>query len=678
MAEVLGVVASGISIAGLAIQIASSVQQILDFWASMKGAPTDIQTLLEELDLLAEILSTVDGNTDNDETSPRQNTTLKAAQYCQNAASCIDAVVKDLSDGFAMPRGRRHWTAVKAVLKDKKMVKCLQRLERAKTMLSLAQQCYAQSQIRALQEFQRQKLQAIENLLKVPVSQCNVAHIAGHEASTSKSTNAAVASNIRGSHTTKKQAENVTYWLPLGTLIVRSRQSDQGQVDADEEDVKRRDYEFRPRPWIFRRGFSIFATQLYGLWQYSFRSYRIITMQDPIYAACVSGDLGSVQRLCSQGKASPFDRTSSGWTLLHVAAALADAKLCQWLIGQGLDGTLSGKLEGLPEYGALFQMGLTPLHVIANCSGRLSYTSSTHLDCTLNTIIASHHRDVPDRHLYQADILDTFRVLIEQGQSDPMAIDIHGNSALHLYTGSWNDFHYLLNQGNYHVDIIQLADHGLSLAQHHAQWAWPTSSRIATFAFEQEKLLEAQYHSPQNPRALPKSSEISILQGAVRFMIQHYDGTRSSVEYAISLVRQLISSGIDLHGVIYHPRLETEFTAIDLITMMTLLTGPHDTEENMQEAEARLIPCFKLWLNILRDANIDVKRYLSEEERLASSKKQRDAWSSTVFGCQYRADWHVSLNEDEQDFSISIKYVRREKAIPMVESSIPGGWVEDI
>ena len=174
------------------------------------------------------------------------------------------------------------------------------------------------SQIRALQEFQRQKFQAIENLLKAPVSQYTVTQIVGPEDPTSKSTNAAVASHIRGSYTKKKQAENVTYWLPLGTLIVRSRQSGQGQADADEEDVKRRDYEFRPQPWIFRRGFSIFATQLYGLWQYSFRSYRIITMQDPIYAACVSGDLGSVQRLCSQGKASPFDRTSSGWTLLHV------------------------------------------------------------------------------------------------------------------------------------------------------------------------------------------------------------------------------------------------------------------------------------------------------------------------------------------------------------------------
>ncbi|MCJ1387875.1 hypothetical protein MMC18_000718 [Xylographa bjoerkii] len=295
MAEVLGVVASGISIAGLAIQITTSIQQILDFWSSIKGAPTEIQNLLEELDLLAEILSTVDDNSDNDENPPRQAAAVKATRYCQNAASCIDAVVKDLSKGFEMPRGRRHWTAVKAVLKDKTMSKSLQRLERAKTMLSLAQQCYTQAQIRALEEFQRQKFQAIENLLTVPASQYTITTIASRQGSTSKSANAAVTSSINRTHIRDKRTENVTYWLPLGTLTVRSKPSGQGQVDTNEGDVK----------------------------------------------------------------------TSDGWTLLHVAAAFADAKLCQWLIGQGLDGTASAKLEGpyrmgdrtMPLILQIFEMG---------------------------------------------------------------------------------------------------------------------------------------------------------------------------------------------------------------------------------------------------------------------------------------------------------------------------------
>ena len=94
------------------------------------------------------------------------------------------------------------------------------------------------------------------------------------------------------------------------------------------------------------------------------------------------------------------------------------------------------------------------------------------------------------------------------------------------------------------------------------------------------------------------------------------------------------------------------------------------------EAEAKIGPRFKLWLNTLRDVSIDVKRYLCEEERLASSRKERDVWSSTSSGCMYRAEWHVSLEEIEQNYSVSIKYVRQEKTIPKVNCSIPGGWVE--
>ncbi|MCJ1399660.1 hypothetical protein MMC11_002862 [Xylographa trunciseda] len=693
MAEVLGVVASGISIAGLAIQIASSIQQILDFWSSIKGAPTDLQNLLEELGLLAEILSTVDDDTDNDETSPRQNAAVKAARYCQNAASCIEAVVRDLSEGLAVPRGRRHWTAIKTVLKDKKMSKCLQRLERAKTMLSLAQQCYTQSQITALKEFQRQKFQAIEDLYAAPTSQYNVTTITECGNSRSRSPNVAAIIGIRDTHIRDKPAEDVTYWLPLGTLTVRSRQSGQNEVDAEQGDVKHKDFEFRPRPWIFRRGFSIFSTQLYGLWQYSFRSYRIITMADPIYAACVEGDLGRVQRLCSQCRASPFDRTSDGWTLLHVAAALADAKLCRWLIGQGLDGNVCGRLDGAYPIGdgtmsdirQIYPSGSTPLHVAANCSGRLLHYIPEQLDSYLDCIKASHHRDILDNSRYQKDVLDTFRVLIEEGQSDPTVTDAAGASALHACTGTWDDFHYLVNQEHCHVDVTQRSDDGVSLAQHHANWGWPTSARIADYAFEQERLSDANFPSIQNPGRPPRSSRISLLHGAVRLMEQHYDGTEFSVRYAINLIRQLITSGIDLHGLKNWTRhlpnfAATESSAIDVIMQPVEWIVSEGSEAMQLKVAAKTIPCFRLWLKTLSDAHVDVKKYLHEEERLASHKRERNMWYPGGIGnfrYEYRVDWHVSPSEDDQEYSISIEYTSREKAKPISDFNAPGGWVDD-
>ena len=314
----------------------------------------------------------------------------------------------------------------------------------------------------------------------------------------------------------------------------------------------------------------------------------------------------------------------------------------------------------------------------ANCSGRIrSFLLEYESDSYLDTITASRYQDVLGKYRCQRDILDTFRVLVEQGQSDPMATDTYVCSALDLCTGSWDDFNYLVNQEKYHIDVTQLLDQGVSLAEYHARLGWPTSSRIANFAFEREKLLEAQYHRPQIPGTPPKSSKISILHGAVGFMRQHYNDTQSSVRYAISLVRQLILSGIDLHEVVDQKPWIFECTVIDVIVEMLPVYALHDPERVKQVTKAKAVPCFKLWLNILKDADIDVKKYLYEEGRLALSKKERDVWSPSWDSYEGRADWHVLLNEDEQNYSISIYYVYREKAIPIVDSRIPGGWVED-
>ncbi|MCJ1387876.1 hypothetical protein MMC18_000719 [Xylographa bjoerkii] len=292
----------------------------------------------------------------------------------------------------------------------------------------------------------------------------------------------------------------------------------------------------------------------------------------------------------------------------------------------------------------------------------------------MDFMMARHHREILNNSRCQTDILDTFRVLVEEGNSDPMATNVAGDSALHLCTGSWDDFHYLLNQDHCHVDLIQLSHEGVSLAQHHANWAWPTSSRIADFAYEQERLLEEQFYSSQSPWTPSKHDKISMLHGAVRFMRGQYDGTQSSVIYAIKLIKRLIMDGVDLHEIDNLWGGVVEGTAIDIITR-SMINPP--TEENIRLAEAKIIPYLKLWLETLRDANVDVKKYLQEEKILAAQKLERDLWGTTEFDWPCRTDWHVSLNEDEQEYMISVKYVVRERAKPMIDFNTPGAWVED-
>ena len=59
MAEVLGGVASGFSVASLAIQIGDSLSKVINFCESIREAPADNQRLMLELHLLSNIISVI-------------------------------------------------------------------------------------------------------------------------------------------------------------------------------------------------------------------------------------------------------------------------------------------------------------------------------------------------------------------------------------------------------------------------------------------------------------------------------------------------------------------------------------------------------------------------------------------------------------------------------------------
>ena len=139
MAEVLGVVASGISIGSLAIQLASSVQKIIDCWRSMKDAPRNIQSLLEEVKILSHLL--VEFDIDEDKDTLQKATTAKEIELCKAALSDVNDVLAELSLVTEVQRKRRHWAALKVAFSEKRLSKCLSRLERAKSMLTLAHSC---------------------------------------------------------------------------------------------------------------------------------------------------------------------------------------------------------------------------------------------------------------------------------------------------------------------------------------------------------------------------------------------------------------------------------------------------------------------------------------------------------------------------------------------------------
>lgn len=81
------------------------------------------------------------------------------------------------------------------------------------------------------------------------------------------------------------------------------------------------------------------------------------------------------------------------------------------------------------------------------------------------------------------------------------------------------------------------------------------------------------------------------------------------------------------------------------------------------------------WLRALKDAGVDLKEYIREEERLATLHKKNEIWSYLFR--DYRVNWRIEVSENEEDYSVSIEYEVRERIERKEEDHIPGGWIEE-
>ena len=142
MAEAVGVVASGISIALFAIQIIGSIQTIYDFWRSIEGAPEDIGNAIEELWVLAAILKNLPDTSDLNGSSSSLISVSESLQHCRKALDDLHPIVSKLHGGMMRSRRQKQWAIAKTVLGKGAMRDLNDRLERSKSTLGLAVTCY--------------------------------------------------------------------------------------------------------------------------------------------------------------------------------------------------------------------------------------------------------------------------------------------------------------------------------------------------------------------------------------------------------------------------------------------------------------------------------------------------------------------------------------------------------
>ena len=144
MAEVFGIVSGAIGVAGIAVQIIQSVQKLKLFLSKLRFVHAHLEELLDELDLLATLISQSDYPGPSELVGAIERDASTPLACCEKAAKSILAVVDNVQGGFK--RGQKHGTkaSVKFILNEKQIEENLRKLERAKSMLVLAQQCLLQ------------------------------------------------------------------------------------------------------------------------------------------------------------------------------------------------------------------------------------------------------------------------------------------------------------------------------------------------------------------------------------------------------------------------------------------------------------------------------------------------------------------------------------------------------
>ncbi|KAL8923610.1 MAG: hypothetical protein Q9208_004557 [Pyrenodesmia sp. 3 TL-2023] len=555
---------------------------------------------------------------------------MTALDSCKDALESIQEFSTDLENSIKKAkRGLRQWAAVKVSFQERKLKGYLSRLERAKSMLSLAHQVCMQSQIMHMAPQQQQ-----------------------------------------------------SPWKPPEGWAVIMDQSQAHALHSGSKNAIANELSFQPLiNGILRSGFSLLRERSLGAWQYSLRTFSTFTTGDAICQFCVSGDLLGAKRLCSRGIASPYDVTHGGFTLLHIAATYGRADMCQWLLELGVDAGTTASSRATADDGARLML------FDAGAGVRFDVKSGAHW--------------VPDAVQYMdrisqqrpRDYLDTVRVLVENG-ADPMAVDVNGDTPLHLDTGAIEQFHYLLQQECFVTECSQLNFGGDTIAERHARFFWDSGPQRASLAWEHENTRKRGFHSYglERPPPFPVTSKVLLLHETASHL--RYFATRNRRDYdsALALVRKLIGDGVDIHS---RSGEDPDYNKTPL-AQIPRLTGEGDTGPKGLDRESLIIHLiFKSWLGILREGNVDLGHYIREEEKLIQSEGIDRRWQLYEDDpeWEYGVVWAFQHNTEGGSPAISAQYVFRQilqesrelEEVPEPEpepetdfGDVPGAWIENM
>lgn len=278
MAEAFGIAAGAFGVVSLSVQLAESVQKVKGFYENVKNAPPRLANLIEEIEGVSDCVKELEHE--------YQSTGLVASASLQRCIKSSREAV-DYFETFAVglqnrTKKSRITGGLRFALSQDDIERMLGKLERSKSLLTMA---YTQFR----QIIQQQQLDAIRQ-------------------------------SIEG--------------LSSGqTVILKAVQADASEVVEAKAISNRRFYrqdyvhskqvfEAKTPAWMSHRIWQLAMHKSISGWQFTLRTYGIVSSDSEVFKACDDGDLVGMRKLFDAGLASPFDHDGQGLSLFFVSLSL--------------------------------------------------------------------------------------------------------------------------------------------------------------------------------------------------------------------------------------------------------------------------------------------------------------------------------------------------------------------
>lgn len=273
MAEVLGVVASGISVVSFALQLAENIKKLKEFVDNVRDAPEDIKHTIHELETLNLQLADVEKELQQNPITTMNNSSLQqCVANCKKGTTTLDLIVRDLDKEIGR---RRKRASIRAWFKKDTLDKYARRLESAKSSLMFSYLIYSNNaQTKLIVDMQK----TILTPANTPIN------------------------NTTTIITTTTTSTDIT---------PRPRSTQKAQAGKL--------YKIDALAWLIGKAWHIQFEGSSNNWGLRFQTYDVLPDDHQIFQYCRQGDLDGVKHMFMSGQASPFCKTEWGYTLLHVS-----------------------------------------------------------------------------------------------------------------------------------------------------------------------------------------------------------------------------------------------------------------------------------------------------------------------------------------------------------------------